>query len=346
MNLSLCARLAVFTVIAVYGAWAGLVTPITVVSLLEKSDMVVVAELVKVENTGSAPLLTLLVNRSIKGSVVSGSLVSGVALGLDRWAATLPEGEAGVWFLRKDHLNTIVMPHMIGSNMAPDRYFIPALKEPLPARYAYKPSEVELRKLLAEMSAATEKWWNMPQASSVKLFVEFASSKSPDVIHAYRVLAKSESSQLRYTALAGLVGKNDFTALSRLLEVVLSKEPKTPDISSVERMLVYQLTYFYRGVEPAGIRMIGDVAANPALSMDLRRSAAICLAQIHTRETLVYLAQLLDDDDFEMRSYAVGGLSAFANNLPVQGMENVDSGNRIGEGEYSNRETMRHSGFG
>jgi len=67
---------------------------------------------------------------------------------------------------------------------------------------------------------------------------------------------------------------------------------------------------------------------------------------IHTRETLPFLAKLLDSSDATTREFAMRGLSRFVGNLPVATQQNIFSGKaslQQGPAPYRTPDTDRYS---
>ena len=88
-------------------------------------------------------------------------------------------------------------------------------------------------------------------------------------------------------------------------------------------------------------RSLGTIAADPGWA----RCAADALALIHTRETLPYLAPLLDSNDTEVRKSALWGFSRFVDNLPVAVPTNIPGMLLAPQGPtpYRTSETDGHS---
>lgn len=101
-----------------------------------------------------------------------------------------------------------------------------------------------------------------------------------------------------------------------------------------------QIGTCYQNTSRQAIRNLGQVATDPGISPDMRRAASAALARMHTRQSLPYLAALLDDPDVYLKAMGVGGLSRFANNVPIGSHEPA-----AGEWKYRTGETIAHSIF-
>jgi HEAT repeat protein len=78
----------------------------------------------------------------------------------------------------------------------------------------------------------------------------------------------------------------------------------------------------------------------------VQRNAAIALACIHTRDTLTFLARLLDSSDSLVRREAMLGMSRFVDNLPIERPGTVADGRSavpLGPARYRTTETARYS---
>jgi len=80
----------------------------------------------------------------------------------------------------------------------------------------------------------------------------------------------------------------------------------------------------YRNPDPNGVRAIGKLATTPGADPQLIVSCAYALSAIHTKESVPYLASLLDSTDHEVRAVAVGGISSFVTNMRIA-KDGVDS---------------------
>ena len=94
----------------------------------------------------------------------------------------------------------------------------------------------------------------------------------------------------------------------------------------------------FNNADPAAISLLGKLASDNSNGEDLRVAAAAALARVHTKQALPILAQLLGGPDPTLRAYAVGGLSMFANNVPVGSHEPA-----AGDWPWRTAETIAHS---
>ncbi len=64
------------------------------------------------------------------------------------------------------------------------------------------------------------------------------------------------------------------------------------------------------------VRELAKILQNTS-DQSIRYASAKALQNLHSPLATTYLGPLLDDDDPEMRAFAIGGLSCFANGSPV-----------------------------
>jgi hypothetical protein len=96
----------------------------------------------------------------------------------------------------------------------------------------------------------------------------------------------------------------------------------------------------YVNTSEAAIQALGATATDATAGLDLRVAAAGALARMHTQPALPYLAGLLGESDIALQAAAVGGLSSFANNVPIGGHEPA-----AGAWPYRTDDTIAHSAF-
>jgi hypothetical protein len=96
----------------------------------------------------------------------------------------------------------------------------------------------------------------------------------------------------------------------------------------------------YQNTSPQAVQNLGQVATDASCGIELRVAAAGALARMHTQQSLAYMARLLEDSDITLRSMGVGGISSFANNVPVGSHEPAP-----GPWKYRTDDTIAHSAF-
>jgi len=163
------------------------------------------------------------------------------------------------------------------------------------------------------------------------------SGASPDVfLDIHRKFFGSHAQNVQLYGLLGLVKVADPAALAILgsrLTQVTSTPLRTSFVSNGKRLpIIYgpngdEHPTFESSVagtisditdsSASTVTALGKILDSKDASLVIRRSAANALQNIHTSQTLPFLAPLLEDSDPELRALAIGGLSCFANGVPI-----------------------------
>lgn len=305
---------------------------------LVDSDAVVVAEVISGRQTGKAANCVLLINRTLKGSLLPNDRVNvswNSWLGFDQdltgkygmWH--LNQLPSGAWVLRQVDRGVPYVPMPKGTS--PLGIMVPAGIPALP-----QPATVGDR-MAAELAAALQGY---SKPSDVRELASrfLALDKTPFVSGLYRVLRASPDPELRLTGLTGMLRLNDLTALTDLANSV-DQIPKVQ-----VRHWVLSAIMARHEVSPAVIQTLGRIASSPDL--DTQFAAADALGEIHTRDTLPILAQLLDSPRQMTREAAMRGLGWFVDNLPISTEYNVWNGRANipqGPAPYRTADTDRYS---
>jgi len=314
--------------------------------VLEKADAVVVAEVPYGTFVNTEYSFTLVVQRSLKGDLKPGVAVpahysarGGTIKGRGEFSS-----QFGLWFLA------------VSSN---GEWSVLSPRERLwPLEFAYYPLSKRVE---------TQPW--DPKNASVvdRVFLELASSIDlTEPGQAFRHLAdgalrcvgapgssrlvdvlqrwsRSTSVNLTTLGLTGLVMLGDTGALVRsasLLAVI--KESQIVD-------MFHSVVSAYRSPNPEGVRALGDMATADSGIAKLAFQAACALRSIHTKETLPYLAKLLDSQDAELRAQAVAGFTLFTRNLPIEtpaAVAGMAVSRPVTEAPYRTLDTDRYSNWG
>jgi hypothetical protein len=104
--------------------------------------------------------------------------------------------------------------------------------------------------------------------------------------------------------------------------------------------IVQDIRIYYLNTAAQAILALGQTAADTSIGEDLRVAAAGALSRMHTRAALPYLADLLNDRNRTLQSFAAGGLASFANNVPIGSHEPAP-----GAWPYRTADTIAHIGF-
>lgn len=142
-----------------------------------------------------------------------------------------------------------------------------------------------------------------PPLLSFELTEEYRANRSPVLAAALSRFAASQNRRLRILGLCGgvLSGDPALILAARQNASALSSDAEWPE-------LMRQIGTHYQNTSRQAIRNLGQVATEVTSSPDLRRAAAAALARMHTRQSLPYLAALLDDPDVYLKAMGVSGL--------------------------------------
>jgi len=167
---------------------------------------------------------------------------------------------------------------------------------------------------------------------------------SPAVRKVLQYRAAHGTPEAKAGAVASLVARGDETGL-----VLLMEDRATLSASAGWNRIVDGLSFSFRNTDAESTGLLVRIASDSTASDDLRRAGIRSLRAVHTKETIPFLASLLDNDDASLRMEAVFGLSAFANGCPAQTPQNVASMEYLqfrNPSPYRTDLTRRHFAFG
>ncbi|MGD0669877.1 MAG: HEAT repeat domain-containing protein [Bryobacteraceae bacterium] len=164
---------------------------------------------------------------------------------------------------------------------------------------------------------------------------DYRETQSPVLAAAFTRFLSSQNPELVSLGLRGSVLTGD-PALIGTVRAKYATLSAVPGWSS----LVRDIRSTYVNTSAQAIQALGATASDATAGMDLRIAAAGALARMHTQQTLPYLAGLLADDNTALQAAAVGGLSSFANNVPIGSHEPA-----AGPWPYRTDDTIAYSVF-
>jgi hypothetical protein len=191
------------------------------------------------------------------------------------------------------------------------------------------PGSTALDRVLAEIVAAIDRGARV----GFDLVFEFRAHRSPVLSAAFRRYQAQSDPYRRMMGLRGAISAGDVNALRTVRDryVSIIAAPWGSDI-------VNEIRWYFLNTDPAAIQVLGEMAVDSRTPLDLRVASAAALGKMHTKGALPFLAKLLDEPSYALKAAGVGGLSAFANNVPV-GSHEPASGAWI----YRTDETIAHS---
>jgi hypothetical protein len=283
--------------------------------LTQQADAIVVGKIA----AGQPGNLQLLVDRNIKGSAAAGQILNVLSNAKLRRAAGQPWGDYGVWFLQSQQGgNWRIIPVLANRDFESGCYRLPEGVSPpkLTMANGGMPSVLDLT--LAELTNAAEIF--DPYGWEFDLLAENFRRMpvSPSLTAAYQRMSQSSKLVVRAMGISGLF-KGDAASLERipLDSATLSQLPVTvrgPMVNKIGSV---------RDPAPDTIAVLGRTATAESLVVGIRGKAAESLAMIHTKDTLPFLAILLDSPDAKLRNWAFVGFSEFVDNLPIERAEMI-----------------------
>ncbi|MCX6616801.1 MAG: hypothetical protein NTZ98_11990 [Acidobacteria bacterium] len=309
--------------------------------LAATADLIAVGDLKSGFQTGGRAVFSLELDRVLKGSQTPGS---GIQV---EWkthgnlgTSALPPAR-GLWFVKQAGTSWELLSVTTGEVPFSDTY-LPLPAGPVGNIFAYAPSDPLGDKLASELANAAV-GLDIPDLG-FRILGSLDQLTSPVVSKAYQQLSEASAAGRRALGFAGLIRKGDLAALAAVSQQ-FPEMSLVPEFSAV----VSAVDGFFRSTDPAAVALLGQFATNGALPRPLAYAAAHALRSIHTKEALPYLATLLDAPENELRYEAIGGMAAFANNLPVQRPDNVANLEYLrvqSPGPFTTEDTRAHLALG
>jgi hypothetical protein len=309
-------RLLLLSTIAIVTAESGFSAPaanVSLANLLGQADAVVVATIQSTALSGPDAVLSLVINRVVKGSLTSGSSLPVT------WSPSTSSGPIGVgtgakgtgiWFLKQQGPAWIVLPVAIGP-VPLDAIYINVPSGALPLAYAYDASLASVNRLSNEIAAAAQD----PAAATA--LARIASSGATDdlgsnvLLPMWTQLSLSPTPITRAIGLAGQIRLGLPTALAALSNT----DPRT-FTSDAQDHLSAAICRYTNG-DSGAVSSLGALTKS-AYADNLKFCAVHALRAIHNKEALAYLSPLLDSASARLQYEAVAGIASFANGLPIQ----------------------------
>lgn len=305
-------------------------------TLADQAAAVVVGEVASGRQIGNSAVFTITVARTLKGDVSPGAVLT-VNAALQRPGDRDLAGTYGMWFLRQNGSQWLLLP---AQNGLFDTAYYPLSKTASPATITTNARPSTLNdQITAELAAALPTYSTNALQFHVLAGNLLSAPDNPVTQEIFQSFRSNPDPEIKFIGLARSVrNKNDTSALAEIAN----------NIDAAQRL---KATFFVvpglagrLDMDPVAIGYLGKVASssNPGL----QRAAANALMYIHTRDTLPFLAKLLESNDATTREFAMRGLSRFVGNLPVTTQENTLSGRaslQQGPAPYRTPDTDRYS---
>ncbi|WP_031498042.1 hypothetical protein [Bryobacter aggregatus] len=291
--------------------------------LTEAADLVVVGTLTGSYQRGDFAAVTIAVSRTLKGVSPSQTVDAETSFS-QRATGPIPSkySLSGIWFLQKDDAGVLkVLPAQEGDVDLQFRALPVRADVPAPP-YNYQPSQPAIEKVAFEVLALAEERRGLGFVDTLVRSLQGINSLA--VQSAFEALASSKEPALRAAGLAVLIQNQNPQALIQLekdLPGILA--PVSGPTNEELWGIAAAIELMYRNPDPAGLAALGRIGSSRNLPYMLQRAIAYAHRCIHTKETLPYLGQLLENSNSSLRYEGVFGLASFANGLPTITRENV-----------------------
>jgi hypothetical protein len=308
--------------------------------LKTRSNAAVVAHSARWSIQDSALHVVLTVEKSIFGPLQPNSAVyAAYHPKMPSIKTQVPEElPRGLWFLKQDESGWVITPALPNRFASSRNLFFSlvegALSEPHESLSDEQLTIAAARGLLA--SGMHPFLWNHM----------LGREDSPAMRRFLWELVGSLDALVHLVGLTQLLNLGDVDALRSL------KEPRDftgeRDNEALADAVPHAIHIFFRNPAPEAIQLLGEFSNDATLKADLREAAAMALSAMHTRESLPYLAKLLDDPNPKLRGRGVIGLSFFANGIGVQspyGGPTMPHLNNPSPSAYRTEQTARYLGF-
>jgi len=303
--------------------FCGAVGSMSLSTLLDGADAVVVATVRDGRAAAQLLSLDLTVARTLKGSANVGSSISatlsssnvinrgsGDALVRLNGAILADElvGKTGLWFLLRSGSDWVVVPLASGDISSADLY-VPLPRGNLPRAFAYATSATPRAKLIQEIGAAAADPTTATAISRLESTRALA-DLGPDLQQVLTQLASSPQMASRSTGLAGEIRLGSSNALN----AAVSSNPRS--FPSNAQSQLANAVCEYRNADVRGIAALGALVGTQ-YAANMRACATYALREIHSRETVPFLATLLGDTSAAIRYDATIGIAQFAMGFPA-----------------------------
>jgi hypothetical protein len=237
-----------------------------------------------------------------------------------------------VFFLREADGNWSLVPVRSGYvGSVRDAFFVLTSDSKSKMSWQIPPASIHER-VVAEVAKAADSTGGHPGGGSIDFVWEYRSNPSPAMRRLFAEFSSSADRRLRMANLRASISAGDEQAFTQLEQVLESK-------NQAEFMPVAEeIRSHVTPTEPQKIVRLGQLALTPTAPAEFRKACLTALARSHTRDTLPFVAEFLENSDIELQALAVGGLAMFANNVPAGSHEPA-----AGPWEYRTEETIGYS---
>jgi hypothetical protein len=309
--------------------------------LKARSNAAVIAHSAQWSLRGSSVLhVVLTVEASVFGSLQPSAVVNAsYDLRNPSTAITAPEDlPRGLWFLKQEESGWMITPAIPDRFASAKNLFFPLMEGDL-AVFREPLSDEALTIAAARGLLASGmhpfRWRHM-----------LGREDSPEIRKYLWELVSSPDTPTHLAGLTQLLMLGDVDALRSLRAPRdLSGDRRNEGLAPAVPGAVHG---FFRNEAPEAIQVLGEFSNDATLPTALREASAQALSAMHPRESLPYLAKLLDDPNQALRARGVIGLSFFANGMGAQnpaGGPSMPHLNNPRPSVYRTEQTARYLGF-
>jgi len=311
MKIGRCvASLAMIATIAHVHAFGSPAASLSLASLLGEADAVVVGSANVTALSGTDVAISLVISRVVKGAVGAGTILP-VTWSLSSTVPfSLGTTGTGIWFLQQQGSSWIVLPVTAGE-VPLSAVYINVPSGPLPVGYSYDASLPSVNRLANEIAVAAQD----PVAGAQ--LAHIAASGAIDGLGSGVLLpiwTQLSSSSVPLTRAIGLAGQIRL-GLPAPLAVLAGADPGAFTSDAQDHLSASICRY--TGSDSGSVGSLGALAQS-TYADNLIFCAIHALREIHSSDTLTYLAPLLDSSSARIQYEAVAGIASFANGLPTQ----------------------------
>ena len=282
--------------------------------LIDQSDLVVIGSITAGQQIGQTVNFSLLVDLVLKGEAGAGTSL-GVGWN-DAWPTRIGRqlyqrelsGFYGMWFLRKDGTSGILaLLPASGAGQTPiGRAYFPLGRDRVPKLTGGSVADRVASVLIAEvratkaLTAATGGLWGIADSAITTGF--------------FQEMAADPDAKMHLVGVAGLARIHDNGAVADLVALV-DRIPR----SEGQGFALHAIEALGDG-EAGRTLALGSLIKSP--DFEVQFTAAQTLGSLHSRNSMPFLAILLESPDPRIRQQAIIGMSRFVDNLPRLTEEN------------------------
>jgi hypothetical protein len=317
--------------------------PASISTLNQQADVVVVGTAISLQQVGFEVTFDLQVSEVVKGQVAVGQVLSVGWTAPDSTSMLRSPStwsRSGIWFLQSSGAGAWRSLSARPPGMFFDSLYYPIGAPAAAATSAAMATADPVETIIGRIAAAN---LGLPANQRPTVLSALGTDDSPAIRSLLRSLLTVSDGRLVCAGFQGLIERSDSAALEQFAQQRESLKT-TLGIDGV----VMAISAYYRNTDPAAMVTLGNLATTPSTVPRLQPYAVHALVAIHTKETLPYLASLLDSTDTAVVKEAVIGLGYFANGAGMQtvaGTPGLTHLNNRAPNAFTTPDTQKYFGF-